>query len=85
MPVVVEILVDEDVYTLFPKNVVLVDKSPNVAVDGRSSAALSAFTKSMYALFELVLPGAITLPPTTVPGEGKPEIVPDPLPTPTLP
>jgi hypothetical protein len=53
-------------------------------VDDKSRAALNAFTKSVYAMLEDVVPGAITLPPTVVPG-GKPVIVPETEPTPTLP
>jgi hypothetical protein len=74
------------VYTLLPRNVRLIERSEYVCVDVKSRAALNAFTKSMYALVEDVVPGATTLPPTVVPAEElKPVIVPDPLITPILP
>jgi len=85
MPVVVEMFVSVNVYTLLPMNVRFIVRSGYDCVDGKSKAALNAFTKSVYALLDAVLPGAKTLPPTVVPVGLKPVIVPDASLTPTLP
>src|SRR6202521_1827426 len=84
MPVVVEMSVSVNVYTLLPMNVWFTVRSGYDCVDPKSVAALNALTKSVYALLEAVLPGAMTLPPTVVPVGLKPVIVPEPS-TPTLP
>jgi hypothetical protein len=67
MPVVVEMLGVVNVYTLFPMNARFPVRSGYDCVDAKSWAALNAFKKSVYALLEDVLPGAITLPPTVIP------------------
>jgi hypothetical protein len=58
MPVAVEMFGDVNVYTLFPKNVVLVVKPPRDWVDGSSAAALNALSKSEYAVATVGLLGA---------------------------
>src|ERR1700687_1154278 len=85
MPVVVEMLVVVNVYTLLPMNVRFPARSVYDCVDGKSRAALNAFTKWVYAFVEAGSPGAIPLPPTVVPVGLKPVIVPEPSLTPTLP